>query len=52
MKDQQSPERDRPRTSQDEEQIRGVGDQDPDDEFDDTDDLEDDEADEDESGTI
>jgi hypothetical protein len=45
--------RDEPqRTTKDDDQIRGVGDQDGDDEFDDMDDLDEDEADEDNSDTI
>ncbi len=50
MPDKKDPQRDEPqRTSQDEERIRGVGDQD--DEFDETDDdLDDDDADEEEQG--
>jgi hypothetical protein len=48
MADQRNPGRDEPqRTSQDDEHIRGVGDQDHDDEFDDIDDLDADDADDD-----
>jgi hypothetical protein len=53
MADHRNTERDEPqRTSQDEEQIRGVGDWNRDDEFDDTDDLGDDELDEDDRDAV
>jgi hypothetical protein len=53
MAHQRNIERDEPqRTSENDEQVRGVGDWDRDDEFDDTDDLEEDDADEDDRDAI
>jgi hypothetical protein len=53
MADQRKTERDEPqRTSQDDEQIRGIGDHGHDDEFDDADDLGEDDADEDNRDAI